>query len=220
MRRCSSGRRGISVVELTLYAMVGSFMLAFFLLFFSRTWRTHEQQNLEITYQGSFNRLCEQMERDLTGCKSWEIHDVVGSSTSLSIDRFDGQITYDVRFEKGEIVRRHLKGDSVFPFKGERPGILKTLDYITDADRPAALTLKIGLATVPEIELTHDFIARISVDNVSGFFEEVDLEERGATGVIGAPQPQPVAPTGLQPGCAIERAFPNKTPRKLPKRPQ
>lgn len=203
MRACSSGRRGISIVELTLYALVGSFMLAFFLFFFSRTWRTHEQQNLEITYQGSFNRLCEQMERDLTGCKSWKIEDAVGSNTSLIIDRLGGEITYHVRFETGEIVRLHPKGDSTFPFRGERPGILKTLDYVRYSDRPAALTLKIGLATVPEIELTHDFTARISADTVSGFFENVDLEKEGATAVIGGTksQPSPAPPSKPAHSC-------------------
>lgn len=203
MRRFALSRRGISIVELALYAMVGSFLLAFFLSFFSRTWRTHEQQSLEITYQGSFNRLCEQMERDLTGCKLWRIEDAVGSNTSLLIERLDGDITYDVRFDTGEIFRHHKGGDSVFPFKGERAGIIKTLEFVGYPDRPNVLHLKIELKTVPVIELTHDFTARISADNVSGFFEKVDLEEKGATAVIGGTKtpPPPVPPSKPSHSC-------------------
>ena len=214
MRACSSGRRGISIGERTLDGLVGSVMLAFFLFFFSRTWRTHEQQSLEITYQGSFNGLCEQMERDLTGCMSWRIEDAVGSNTSLIIDRIGGEIRYDVRFETGEIVRLHPKGESTFPFRGERPGILKTLDYVRYADRPAALTLKIGLATVPEIELTHDFTARISADTVPGFFENVDLEKEGATAAIGGTKPQPSPAPSSKPAHSCPHIGQNATPRR------
>ncbi len=205
MRPISPGKRGMSLVELTLYALVAGIILAFFIFFFWRTGRTHEQQSLEMSYQGSFTKLCEQLERDLSGCRSWKIQNVGGLNTSLSIDRIEGAITYDLQFEAGEI-NRHLNGrNSTFAFKGERHGILKMLEFIGDPIRANALTLKIELKTIPVIELSHEFSVRISADTTPGFFQEAQLEERGADAFIGQPNPAPsaVPPAGSPkyPGC-------------------
>ncbi len=175
----------MSLIELLFYIMVSSLIVAFFVFFFWRTRRMHEQQNLEITYQGSFARLCEQLERDVAGCKEWRIQNVIGSSTSLFIDRLDGEITYDVNFDSGDIIRGRSDGLVYFPFRGEREGILKTLVFATESQNLNAIHLKIELKTVPEIVFTHDFTARISKDRAEGFFDTPRLDERGAGGFIG-----------------------------------
>ena len=187
MKPASNNKLGMSLVELLFYVMVASLIVAFFVSFFWRTRRMHEQQTLEIAYQGSFAKLCDQLEKDLTGCIEWKIQDVVGSNSSLFIERLnDEEITYDVNFEAGGIIRGRSDGSVFFPFRGEREGILKTLAFATDSQNLNALHLKIELKTVPEITLTHDFTVRISKDKAKGgFFDTPILDEHGAEAFIG-----------------------------------
>ncbi len=185
MKQVLNKKRGMSLIELFFYMMVSCLIVAFFVYSFWRIRKTHEQQNLEMSYQGSFARLCDQLERDLAGCRSWQIQNVVGSSTSLFVERLDGQIAYDVNFDTGDIIRGRSDGSLFFPFKGEREGILKTMIFATDSQNLNAIYLKIELKTVPEIALTHDFTARISKNREEGFFGTPLLEEPGAEAHIG-----------------------------------
>ena len=177
VRPFSSEKRGMSLLELCLFTLVGGLVLGFVVFFFWRTRRIHEQQTLELTYQNSFTRLCDRMEKDLTGCRSWEIKAVAGASDSLVVDRIEGPIVYDIRFEAGEIVRAQGGEVSSFEFRGEREGLLKYLEFI--GSRGArTLGLRIGLKTSPAIDFSHDFTVRISADKVPGFFDNPQLEER------------------------------------------
>lgn len=168
-------RRGMTLVEMSLYALVASILLACILFFFWRTWRMQQQQTLEMTYQGSFTNLCERLERDLTGCREWKVQGTVGTGSSLFIERNDGQITYDVRFDTGEIVRSTGRNVFAFPFRGERQGVLKTLEFSAASQRRDAMHLRIELKTTPPIELSHDFSIRFSVHKSAGYFEEPQL---------------------------------------------
>ncbi|MFZ2960926.1 MAG: hypothetical protein WA705_28945 [Candidatus Ozemobacteraceae bacterium] len=182
MRPILKYKRGMTIVELTLYALVAGLVLAFFIFFFWRTRRMHEQQALEVAFQGSFIKLCDQLEKDLTGCK--EVPQVVGTPTSLIIKRVGVKdpmtITYDVRLEIGEIVRNMEGRLFAFPFRGEREGILKTIEFTKTPNRSKPLNLKIGLNTVPPIEFSHDFPIRVSDSShrETGYFDVPDLGKR------------------------------------------
>ncbi|MBU1108957.1 MAG: hypothetical protein KKB51_19925 [Candidatus Riflebacteria bacterium] len=197
MKQVICSRRGMSVVELVLYALVASLILGFFIFFFWRTRRVHEQQNLEIIYQGSFAKICEQLERDLSGCKSWELQNVMGSDTFLLITRLEGDITYDAKFETGDIKRNMKESSSTFSFKGEREGFLKYIGFAEYPDKPNILSLKIDLETVPPIKLTHDFSVRISANDDSGFFRgtpdlhdpEIEAGAKAGIGITIVPKP-------------------------------
>ncbi len=165
----------MSMVELLLYALVASMIVTCILYFLSRTWRMQEQQTLEMSYQASFTKLCEQLEKDLTGCSEWKVQGVVGTGTSLFIARNDDQITYDVRFDTGEIIRTARERLSSFPFRGERKGILKKLEFVGISRRMDAMHLKVELRTTPPIEFSHDFAIRLSVHSSPGYFKEPQL---------------------------------------------
>lgn len=187
MRSNYSTKHGMTIVEMFIVAFVASILLLFFVSFFGRTRKVHEQQTLEIVYQRTFTKLCEQLERDLTGCMKWDIQNMVGY-TSLEVKRLEDVVfLYTVNLETG-LISRELNGISKdFPFKGEKKGILKRVDFIQDTDNPNGLRLKIELKTVPPIELSQDFLVRISEDKVKeGFFDEtVVLDERGAGAELG-----------------------------------
>jgi hypothetical protein len=184
MKHILQQKRGMTVTELTLYALVAGIFLAFFILFFWRTRRLHEQQTLGLSYQGSFARLCDQLEKDLAGCRLWRTSGEVGTSSTLLIDRGDNLIiTYDIQMGTGEIVRNMQEIRTIFPFRGEKEVFLKTLEFARPQDNPNSLSLKIGLKTTPPIELSHDFFIRVSVHKNPGYFDEADLSKK-ATGHI------------------------------------
>lgn len=148
----------------------------------------HERQTVEFVYQNSFTNLCDQLERDLAGCKSWGIQNTLGSNTSLFVERIEEQITYDVCFETGNIIQRRKDGEILFPFKGERDeGAVKTMRFVANPHKANELNLKIELKTEPAIVFAHDFSVRISADNIPGFFLDPELKERksGAEAHIG-----------------------------------
>lgn len=203
MKQVICNKRGVSVVELIIYTLISALVLGLFVFLLWRTRMVHEQQNVEITYQASFAKICEQLGRDLAGCRSCLVQNMTESDTSLFIERFEGDITYDVQLEAGKIIRNTASGPSVFAFKGERKRFLKYVGFTRYADNANTLGFKVKLETVPPIELSHDFSIRISVDN-SGFFKEPKLDERErekeAKAGIGTP-PDPGCPRPNHPSA-------------------
>lgn len=173
-------RRGMTIVELFIYALVASLMLGFFVFLFSRTRKANEQQVLEMDCQRAFTSLCQRVEKDLAGCKKWKIQATAGENTmsSLFIERIKEQITYDANLEKGFVTRKTNKGLTKFSFKGRRTVILKTLSFSKVSDAEDTINLKIRLKGVPPIELSHNFIAYVRSDTVKGFFKKKELNEQ------------------------------------------
>lgn len=173
-------RRGITIVELCIYALVASLILGFFVFLFSRTRKAQEQQVLEMDCQRSFISLCQRVEKDLTGCKKWTIQEIQGKNTmsSLFIVRIKEQITYDANLEKGYVIRKTENGAAKFSFKGKRKVKLKTLAFSTVPNMKDTINLKIRLQGIPPIELSHNFIAHVRSDTVKGFFKEKKLNEQ------------------------------------------
>lgn len=181
-----SDRRGMSIVELSIYALVASLVLAFFIFMFWRTRRVHEQQNIEVDSQRSFAMIREQLERDLAGCRSWEIPEdpnapetvALRVGNSLSIERIEGRIYYNISTVTGDI-NRNMEGNvSVYPFKCEQEDVQKSLEFVLDPNTVNTLSLRVELKTVPPIKLAHNFSVRISDSGNKGFFPETDLKPR------------------------------------------
>jgi len=236
----------MTIVELMLYALVAGIVLAFFIMFFSRTRRVHDRQSLEVVYQGSFTKLCEQLEKDLAGCRSWKVRSAGEATASLAIARGEkGLITYDVQYDTGEIVRNAtglstdpLNGEragigeaknpsasniSLFTFRGEQQGVLKVLEFTAPATTSNILELKIELQATPAIVFTHVFSIRVSngAHESSGYFEEPKFEDVEPTVVNPTPQPPqvpqpPQAPSGPTSRCPMD-GLPQ---REMPKRPR
>lgn len=181
-----SNRRGMSIVELTIYSLVASLVLAFFIFMFWRTRRVHVQQNIEVDSQRSFAMIREQLERDLTGCRSWEIPQDPNApeaaelrlGNSLAIERIEGRIYYNICTGTGDITRNMEGNVSVYPFKCEQEDAQKSLEFVLDPNTVNTLSLKVELKTVPPIKLAHNFSVRISDRSKEGFFPETDLKPR------------------------------------------
>lgn len=176
----------MTIIELFIITLVGSIFLWFFVTFFWRTGKVHQQQTLEMFYQRTFAKLCDQLEKDLSGCLDLSIQPMIGY-TSLQVNRIGSEtFLYTANLETGLISRESKDHFINFEFKGERKGVLKRVDFIKDADNPNGLRLKIELKTVPPIELSQDLSVRISADIVNnGFFENPKLDERKASAAIG-----------------------------------
>lgn len=191
-------RRGMSIVELSIYALVASLVLAFFIFMFWRTRRVHEQQNIEVDSQRSFAMICEQLERDLAGCTEWRFQEYATASeaaelqigSSLFIYRIEGRIFYNICTETGDITRNMGEDVVVYPFKCDQEGAQKSLKFFLEPDTLNTLSLKIELKTVPPVKLAHKFSVRISADNNEKFFTETQLNER-----------VPEASAGIGPGA-------------------
>ena len=167
--------RGLSIVELVLFMLVMGIVSAFVVRFFWNTRRMHEQQVSNTALQSSFLNLCDHMEKDLNGCRTWRIQRVLGGAPALFIDRVEGEIVYDVKGETGEIARTASGGLITFPFKGDLANQIPTLEMDPAEGDPSALNFRVSLPTTPPIEFRRVFHIRISSHQDPDFFKTQPL---------------------------------------------
>ncbi|MBF0546791.1 MAG: hypothetical protein HQM08_20290 [Candidatus Riflebacteria bacterium] len=166
---------GFTVIELFFCLLIVGVIGGLFLTFFKKISTQHQSAaDIEVA-QSSFIKLCEELNKDLSGCKSFTITPSGSGFYSLAIQRSDCQIAYEFDPTAGS-AKRTLQND-VWQYKFFHGKPVPTDFSLQEggSNPNKTVTFSIRVHFEPLIEINRLFKVRLTTSD-GGFFQTPTIQ--------------------------------------------